>query len=262
MQQLLVGVDAGGTQTVAAARCGQVLRTIHGGPANPNVAGVEQSADEIGRCVEAVLDGATAAVVVAGVAGAGTREMCAALEARLARRFPASLLCICHDARIALRAVFPRGDGIVAIAGTGAIVYAEVATQTFRAGGEGYRNGDPGSGYAIGLAGLRESAGMPVAHIAAYAPTVLREAAAGDARAAAILDENANALYRMIEEVALRCPPETPLAFAGGLLRERNLLTDMLERCIADGALPVRVVARRVEPYYGALALAAQIAAA
>ena len=66
---------------------------------------------------------------------------------------------------------------------------------------------------------------MSVAQVAGRAGTVLHDAQAGDARAAAILDTTANDLYRMIESVARRCPPQTPLAFSGGLLRERNALT-------------------------------------
>ncbi len=93
------------------------------------------------------------------------------------------------------------------------------------------------------------------------ARSVLRDASAGDAGSAAILETAAKELYRMIESVALRCPPQTPLAFAGGLLRDRNPFTRRVERYVNESALAVRILDKRVEPYVGALAYAARIAA-
>lgn len=258
----LVGVDAGGTRTTAALSAGAgVSRTYEGGPANPNVIGLKAAVEEIARCIVCLLAGERAEAIVAGVAGAGRPKMRAELETQLQRRFPASRVSIYPDAAVALRAAIPHGDGIVAIAGTGSIVYAEIGGERLRAGGEGYRAGDPGSAYAIGLAATPDPAGLSVAQIADSARGVLRDAAAGDARAAAILETAANDLYRMIETVALRCPPQTPLAFAGGLLRERNALTQRLERYIHESALAVRLVEKRVAPYVGALAYAARIVA-
>jgi len=217
---------------------------------------MEAAVAEIARCIEGVLGGEHADVIVAGVAGTGEPELRAEVETQLQRRFPRSRVVVCSDAAIALRAAIPQGDGIVAIAGTGSIVYAEIGSEALRAGGEGYGSGDPGSGYAIGLAALPDSVGMSVAEIAAYARKVLHDAAAGDARSAAILETAANELYRMIETVALRCPPQTPLAFAGGLLREGSPLMQRLERRIAESPMTLRVVEERFEPYAGALLLA------
>jgi len=257
----LVGVDAGGTRTTGALSGDDgVARTFEGGAANPNVVGVEAAADEIAHCVAGVLAGEDADAIVAGVAGTGKPDVCGEVEVRLQRRFPASRVVVCSDAAIALRAAIPEGDGVVVIAGTGSIVYAEIDGETLRAGGEGYLTGDPGSGYAIGLAALPTSAGMSVAQIAAHARTVLRSAARGDARSEAILETAANELHRMIESIAQYCLPGTPLAFAGGLLRERNALTQRLERRIADSALTLRIKPERFEPYLGALRFAARLA--
>ena len=256
----LVGVDAGGTRTTAALSSdGQLVRTYEGGTGNPNLIGLDQAVDEIARCVESVLAGERAEAIAAGVAGAGKPELRAHIEIQLQRRFPMSRVVVCHDAAIALRAAIPQGDGIVVIAGTGSIVYAEIGDETLRAGGEGFGTGDPGSAYAIGIAAVTDSGGMSVAQVAGRARTVLHDAQAGDARAAAILDTTANDLYRMIESVARRCPPQTPLAFSGGLLRERNELTERLQRRIVESALTVRVIEGRVEPYFGALAMAARV---
>lgn len=258
MRELLVGVDAGGTRTTAALSIdGRVARTWGGGSANPSVVGIEAAVSEIAGSIESVLEGERAIAVVAGVAGTGKPAVREEMEAKLRQRFPASRVSVCSDAIVALRAAIPDGDGIVAIAGTGSIVYAEIGDETLRAGGEGYASGDPGSGYAIGLTALSERAGMSVSQIAGHARNVLRAAAAGNTGAAAILETAANELYAMIETVALRCPPQTPLALAGGLLRERNALTERLERRINASALQVRLLEARVEPYVGALRLAA-----
>lgn len=257
-----VGVDGGGTRTTAALSVdGLVKRTFEGGSANPNVVGMEAAVAEIARCIEAVVEGAHPDVIIAGVAGTGKPEIRAEIEAQLRQRYESSRVGVCSDAVIALRAAIPEGDGIVAIAGTGSIVYAEIGGEMLRAGGKGYASGDLGSAYAIGLAALPDSAGMSVAEIAGHARTVLRDAATGDARAAAILETAANELYRMIEDVALRCPLQTPLAFAGGLMREPNLVTEKLQSRIAESTLPVRIVDRRVEPYQGALILAERLVA-
>ena len=58
-----------------------------------------------------------------------------------------------------LRAVRETGAGIVLVAGTGSIAYAQdAAGASFRAGGYGYLLGDDGSGFAIGLAAARHLA--------------------------------------------------------------------------------------------------------
>jgi N-acetylglucosamine kinase-like BadF-type ATPase len=156
MHDAFVGVDAGGSRTIAAlARGEEVVRTIILGGANPNLIGVEAAARTIDRCVTLVLDGETPSAIAIGVAGAGDEKVAAQLRASLSRCFPTARIALCHDARIALRAGLPEGDGLVLIAGTGSIAYAEIAAQTFRAGGYGYLLGDKGSGYAIGAAALR-----------------------------------------------------------------------------------------------------------
>ena len=59
------------------------------------------------------------------------------------------------DAAIALRAAVPEGPGIVLIAGTGSIAYAENGERRSRVGGLGYLAGDEGSAFAIGMAAVR-----------------------------------------------------------------------------------------------------------
>jgi N-acetylglucosamine kinase-like BadF-type ATPase len=298
MHDAFVGVDAGGSRTIAAlARGEEVVRTIILGGANPNLIGVEAAARTIDRCVTLVLDGETPSAIAIGVAGAGDEKVAAQLRASLSRCFPTARIALCHDARIALRAGLPEGDGLVLIAGTGSIAYAEIAAQTFRAGGYGYLLGDKGSGYAIGAAALRHlfaameigsgqnamlaelakhlgvndrSGGLariyqsstPVADVAACAPLVLRHADGGEKLSTGIVQHAAQGLFELIARITTRSPkPALPVVLSGGLLRTRNALTERLEQCIAGAPLEVRVLAARVEPYIGALAEARRLMA-
>jgi N-acetylglucosamine kinase-like BadF-type ATPase len=290
MHGLFVGVDAGGSHTIAAlARGDELLRTVAGPGANPNLIGIEAAAQSIERTVERVLEGESPDAIGIGVAGAGDERIAALLRASLSRSFPGACIALCHDARIALRAAIPEGDGLVLIAGTGSIAYAEIGEATFRAGGYGYLLGDTGSAYAIGATALRQllaamergsvenamlaeladyvgtddplvlvariyRSATPVADIAACAPLVLRYAAGGEEFSTGIVQAAAQSLCELIVRITLRCPARAlPVAFSGGLLRERNVLARALEQWIAAASLDVRVLAARVEPCMGAL---------
>jgi N-acetylglucosamine kinase-like BadF-type ATPase len=298
MHELVVGVDAGGSHTVAAlASQERVLRAIAGEAANPNVVGVEAAALAIAEVIERVLDGETPAAICAGVAGAGSEAIQDRLREMLGHAFPRARVAVTHDARIALRAVIPEGDGVVLIAGTGSIAYAEANGRALRAGGYGYLLGDEGSGYAIGAAALRRllvaaesiapegpmlrqladhvgararpeilariyQSAEPVATIAACAPIVLRHASAGDADALAIVERAADALSALIVAVAQGFNNGAiAVGFSGGLLRENSPLTDGLAQRLAVAPLDLRVVPERREPYYGALTEALRLLA-
>jgi N-acetylglucosamine kinase-like BadF-type ATPase len=273
---LFVGVDAGASHTVAAlARGHELVRTVDAETANPKVVGVSDAAQMLARSIEGVLDGDRAAAIVAGVAGAGSAAMQDELRRLLERRFAGVPIAVTHDARIALRAVLPQGDGIVLIAGTGSIAYAEVDGRGLFAGGYGYLLGDRGSGYAIGAAALRDriDAGdrellariyrgpAPVAEIAAHARSVLEAASAGDDRALQIVHEAAEGLLGLVRGVLEACGrPSLPLVFSGGLLRERNALAQRLLQRLGEERLDVNVLETRSEPYVGALAEARRLA--
>jgi N-acetylglucosamine kinase-like BadF-type ATPase len=299
MHGVFVGVDAGGSRTIAAlARGKELVRTVTANAANPNLIGVDAAARTIDRCVTLVLDGESPSAIGIGVAGAGDERVAAQLRASLSRCFPTARIALSHDARIALRAALPEGDGLVLIAGTGSIAYAEIGAQAFRAGGYGYLLGDKGSGYAIGAAALRHlfavmeigsaknamlaelaahlgtndrsealariyQSSTPVADIAACAPLVLRHADGGEELSTGIVQHAAQGLFELIARVTVGSPKSAlPVVFSGGLLRQSNALTQRLEQCIVDAPLDVRVLAARVEPYIGALFEARRLMAA
>lgn len=291
-----VGVDAGGSTTVAAlAHDDEIVRTYAGGGANARAIGVEAAADAIAAAVERVLGGERADAVAVGAAGAGGERVRAELHAALCARLGPAPIWVGDDAQLALRAAIPHGDGIVLIAGTGAIAYAEIGDERRRAGGYGHLVGDEGSGYAIGAAALRrlfhsfdagtsggamldaialhvgatnlqdalatlyESA-SPVAAIAGCAPVVLEHAARGERAATAIVQQAARALFDLVAMLARPLSTrDVPIAFSGGLLRENNLLTYLLELRIANEFPYLHPVRPAAEPYAGALAQARRL---
>ena len=62
---------------------------------------------------------------------------------------------VMNDTRIVLRTVTNENKGIVVIAGTGSIVLGIKNDKTVRAGGWGYKLGDEGSAYWIGMLGIK-----------------------------------------------------------------------------------------------------------
>src|SRR5262249_42209061 len=82
--------------------------------------------------------------------GAARPEIGAAIRGILAEITPATVEVV-GDHVIALEAAFGSGPGVIAIAGTGSIVYGrDSAGKTVRAGGWGFAISDEGSGQWIG----------------------------------------------------------------------------------------------------------------
>ncbi len=155
-ERIVVGVDAGGSRTVAIAAVGEAaLEPFIAGPANPLSGGVERAAIAIASAVTGALGSRTADAVYVGAAGAWNDAVALALRDALAARLAPARVDVTHDVAIALRAVVPSGDAVLLVAGTGSIAYAEIGEKRFRTGGLGHTIGDEGSGYAIGAATLR-----------------------------------------------------------------------------------------------------------
>ncbi len=278
--RLTVGVDAGGSSTVAAlARDGAFERAVRGGPANATAHGIERAAATIGDLV-AELASSPAALYV-GAAGAGRPKVAQALRALLLARFPATRIEVADDAPIALRAGVPQGGaGVVLVAGTGSLAYAEHGERRIRVGGAGYLLGDEGSAFSIGLAAAKllarvydgraradettalvahelaapdrsalldalYGADFEVARIAALARGVVALASAGNRAATKIAQAAAAELGDLVRAAAqqaelLEASPAVVLA--GGLLRENSLLTFVLETRITGDIAGVSIV--------------------
>jgi len=165
--ELILGIDGGGTETVAwlARRSGadtpQVIGRGTSGGANPQAVGSDAALASLDRAVDEACKEAGApsepfAAAVVALAGSDRDEVRQMLtrwadDRRLARRFR-----VVHDADPVLAAGTPDGSGVALIAGTGSFAFGRTTDgRTARSGGWGYLFGDEGSGYAVALAGLR-----------------------------------------------------------------------------------------------------------
>jgi N-acetylglucosamine kinase-like BadF-type ATPase len=205
------------------------------------------------------------------------------------------------DADVAFEDAFGGGEGILLIAGSGSIGLARALAETGehslrRVGGWGALLGDEGSGYGIGLAGLRaavagsegrgpethllntlyeilnldavralfewsETADKPA--VAALAPSVVEVAREGDPVAGQIVEEAVRGL--IAHATALRGryffdSPAPSVALVGGLIQDGGPLRSQVRRALeSDG---FEVLDAPVVPVRGAARMAQRLSAA
>lgn len=291
-----VGVDAGGTSAVAAlSRDGAYAATVRGVPANASTLGVAGAARAIVDAVRAVAGWSGPDALFVGAAGAGRATLRADLAASLAAAFGAStVLAVEDDARVALRAGVPEGPGVVLIAGTGSVAYAECDDVRVRVGGAGYLVGDEGSAFAIGMSAVRRlvraydgrdamdetgtlvaevlcvddrdalldvlyGAPLDVARIAGLAPTVIAAAGRGERSATKIVQMAAQDLGDLVKaavRLAALGDAAPVVVLSGGLLHENTVLSFLLETRIASDVPGASVLRVRDDPARTALRFA------
>lgn len=295
-----VGVDAGGTTTRAAvSENGAAAGTAEGPGANATTLGVDDAADAIVTVVRKALAHRRPAAIVIGAAGAGRAGVAGTLETLIGSAFADCRVVAGDDAAIALRAAIPQGPGIVLVAGTGSIAYAENGERRSRVGGLGFLAGDEGSAFAIGMAAVRlygrvldgraradettESvaralaapdrdayiealydAPLVPATIAALAPGIIALAGAGNRVATKIVQQAATDLGDLIRNAAkaVDLTDASPsVALAGGLFAENSLLSYVLELRIINELPGASILRGGDGAAMGALRLAEMLAA-
>jgi N-acetylglucosamine kinase-like BadF-type ATPase len=166
MIEVYVGIDAGGTKTIALV--GQpgdvVLGRGEAGPANPQAVGFDAAATAIQHATRAALAAAgldsgqvMIARLAAGVAGAGRVADRARLGPLVAERLdlPKSSVQIFHDPALLLP-TSGLASGVALVAGTGSSAFGIGPDgRTASAGGWGYLLGDEGSAFAVGRDAVR-----------------------------------------------------------------------------------------------------------
>ena len=243
---LFVGVDGGGTRTRAVVidGDGRELARAEDEGAVVTAHRPDDAAEAVRRVVEAALKKCgrrdRADVLWAGLAGAGSAAPRAAATRALRRLELADRLLVGTDVEAAFYDAFGDHPGLLAIAGTGSIVWARYGDGTERrVGGWGRLLGDEGSGYWIGLQGLRrltsseDGRAAPTAmeaplldacrvktvaeavgwvetasksRVSSLAPHVVACADAGDEAALAIVSEAVEQLVAMVR-AAMSPPP-------------------------------------------------------
>lgn len=162
-REFVVGVDIGGTSTRALAsdRSGTLGPIGRARGANPSTTSPDETRSAIAKAVDEATvgqDRLAMAGVVIGMAGLDAQRL-AEIEAsfRDAIQAPADIVvALRSDAEVAFAAGTDETNGIVLIAGTGAIA-SRIADhrESVTVDGHGWRLGDAGSGYWLGAAVLR-----------------------------------------------------------------------------------------------------------
>ena len=295
---ICVGVDAGGTSTVAAmSKDGEYVRESRRPGANATTLGIDDAADIIISAIRDVLDGEDADAIYVGAAGAGRARIADALRELIEIAFRGVRVVVGDDAAVALRAAVPDGDGAVLIAGTGSTAYAEHGERSQRVGGLGYLAGDEGSAFWVGMQAVKlygrvldgrasrdETTDLvaraldasdrarylevlydsPVkpSKIAGLAPSILAFAGKGNRASTKIVQQAAMELGDLVKSAlrAVELLDASPrIALAGGLFAENSLLTFLLETRL-NGDIPgAAIVKGGDEPVRGALRLAERL---
>lgn len=245
-RDLFIGIDGGGTSTVAIATDagGRILARVDGGPgivrAEAPLAGVPELAELTRRAAASAGNGPVRGLCC-GLAGAGRPRERERVGEALSATGIAQHVEIVSDAEAAFADAFGDGPGILLIAGTGSMALGRTSDgRMARAGGWGALLGDEGSGWAIALAGLRAVAraadgrgphtslerslvrtahcrvpedligfasGAPKRDIARLAEAIIVDAEAGDAIADAIVSEASTALASLVASVVRKLDP-------------------------------------------------------
>jgi glucosamine kinase len=291
----VVGVDGGGTHTrfLLADGRGQVLGSTEAGPGLLGAGADEEVADRIAEGVRELAsgsgDGIPVHVLCAGLAGAAGRpDSTSLVRRRLGEAGVARTVLVVTDSEIAFRDAFGTGEGILIIAGTGSVAMGRAGGGTLeRVGGWGSLVGDEGSGYDLGLKGIRAAirgaegrgdqtmltrslfAALDVesprgvfrwgdaatkADVAALARRVVECADLGDAEAARIVGASVEALVRHAEALRGRGAPggsAPPVALVGGLVEPGGILRAKVSEALE--ARGFRILDWRVDPARGAV---------
>jgi len=246
---VLVGVDGGGTKTIALLSDlhGRWLGRGAGGPSNYQVVGAETAGDSIRQAIRAAfadakMEACPPRAICLGLSGVDRPEDYDAMRTWVTEHMPNIPAVIVNDAMLVLAAGTPEGWGIAMISGTGSIVYGrDREGRMARADGWGYLLGDEGSGYAIGLAALRA---VMRAHDGRAPQTALARSVLEHWSLAAPPD--------LVHQVYIEHVPTREIAALGALIEEAAaegdaVAQDILREAGHQLALAVNAVVRKLE---------------
>lgn len=168
---LVIGVDGGGTKTIALAAdpSGNILARRESGASNVNVVGLDGTARSLHRVITECCDDVRCppdelTSIVLALAGAGDdvvrQRISDAVNELFAQEGRKPLpISVESDSRAALEGAFDGGPGVVIVAGTGSIVIGKTDRgAVLTVGGWGRILGDEGGGFFIGREALRSLA--------------------------------------------------------------------------------------------------------
>ncbi len=157
MPEWILGLDGGGTKTVLAVanRDGTVREVVAGAGINPFDNPVWQS--ELRRILDQVsLTPDQIAFSSFGMPGYGESESISAAQLAAARDWAGERIAVQNDVAVAFTGALAGQPGVLVLAGTGSMAWAENADRVIRVGGWGQGFGDEGSAHWIGLQALQK----------------------------------------------------------------------------------------------------------
>ena len=287
-----LGVDGGGTKTkfMLTDSKGSVLKQLVKGPCNPTSVGIDTAVSVLTDGIKEICREIPFGKVSVFIGSAGCRiEANRQTVTERLMCLNLSQLSVNGDGDNIISAGLKGQNGIVAIIGTGSIIYSVINKKRYRIGGYGHFIGDTFSGTEIGrgaleavLAELDKSGehtsltdiitakvGTDISKIltdmyvegktymAQFAFSVFEEAANGDKVAKAIIDRNVDALSSKLA-AALKNFPETsevPVILAGGITHFADRFVDEIKSKINDKRLK-SIEILDCEPVIGAVLLA------
>jgi N-acetylglucosamine kinase-like BadF-type ATPase len=161
-RELLLGIDGGGTSTVALvadAETGEILGRGVSGTSNPKSVGWPEANRAIQTAAAIAFESVPSPepqirFACYGISGCDRPEDRHAFERHVTLATTNSI--VVNDGEIVLAAGTPDGHGIAVVSGTGSIaVGRDIHGRTARAGGWGPIFGDEGSAYGVAVAALR-----------------------------------------------------------------------------------------------------------
>lgn len=297
-----VGIDGGGTKTrcVLADETKIIAEAMTGG-CSVIRQGEQQAREALQSAISQVCASSRISsdrihAICVGVTGAARAEIAAKIRGILAESVPEiepANIEVVGDTEIAHEAAFGKGPGVMAIAGTGSIVYGRDAEgHTARAGGWGFAISDEGSGYWMGrravstifsaldqgvetaltamilqackLVSLDElvqyANSTPAPNFARLFSVVLRAAENGDAVAVDLLSDSGRRLAGLVAIVIRRLchasADRLPVAVTGSVFRQSAAVRDVFYNTLQANFPGIDVRLEAVDPVLGALARA------
>jgi len=294
-----LGIDGGGTKTrcVLADEMTVLAKSMSGG-SNIVRLGETQARETLHTVVRQVCASAKISpdqirAICIGAAGAARPEIAAKIRNILAK-IASTNIEVVGDTVIALEAAFGTGPGVIAIAGTGSIVYGrDAAGNTARAGGWGFAISDEGSGHWIGRRAVsaivsardegletaltamvlhswklttfdelvQQANSTPPPEFPRLFPIVLRAADQADSIARALLADAgaklANLAAVVIRRLAPRAPADMlPVAMTGSVFRQSPYVRQIFYDALQTSFPGIAVRQDLADPVEGALARA------
>jgi glucosamine kinase len=244
-----LGIDGGGTKTrcVLADETNVIAKAMAGG-SNVIRLGEARAREALQTainqvCAVAKISPDEIRAVCIGVAGAARPEIPAKIRSMLTEIIPQTnhaRIEVVGDTVIALEAAFGPGPGVIAIAGTGSIVYGrDVAGHIARAGGWGFAVSDEGSGHWIGRRAIHA---ILSAHDQGIETTLAKMVL--DALKLTTLDE-------LVQRANSTPPPDFPRLFPL-VLRASDQADSIARDLLADAGIQLAhlaaIVVRRLAP--------------